>query len=91
MKRMNISSLLAGAFALSISGMVCANAQQINPATTTETPAPAVSASTGRSHPCPDHSGTNSHARRTAAARDRYASAGTGRVRHAGDAQRRHQ
>ena len=42
MKRMNMSSLFAGAFALSISGIVCANAQQPNPATTTETPAPAA-------------------------------------------------
>src|SRR5580704_12550792 len=41
MKRMNTSSLFAGAFALSISGIVCANAQQPTPATTTETPAPA--------------------------------------------------
>ena len=44
MKRMNTSSLFAGAFALSISGIVCANAQQPNPATTTETPAPAAPA-----------------------------------------------
>ncbi len=46
MKRMNTSSLFAGAFALSISGIVCANAQQPNPATTTETPAPAAPAAT---------------------------------------------
>lgn len=46
MKRMNMSSLFAGAFALSISGIVCANAQQPNPATTTETPAPAAPAAT---------------------------------------------
>src|SRR5580698_1742492 len=45
MKRMNKSSLFAGAFALSISGIVCANAQQPNPATTTETPAPAATPS----------------------------------------------
>src|SRR5580658_1487592 len=45
MKRMNMSSLFAGAFALSISGIVCANAQQPNPATTTETPAPAATPS----------------------------------------------
>src|SRR6202451_3212922 len=44
MKRLNMSSLFAGAFALSISGIVCANAQQPNPATTTETPAPAAPA-----------------------------------------------
>src|SRR5580704_1127069 len=44
MKRMNMSSLFAGAFALSISGIVCANAQQ--PTTTTETPAPAAPAAT---------------------------------------------
>ena len=46
MRRMNVSSLFAGAFALSISGIVCANAQQPNPATTTETPAPAAPAAT---------------------------------------------
>jgi PQQ-dependent dehydrogenase (methanol/ethanol family) len=44
MKRMN-TSLFAGAFALSISGIVCASAQQPNPATTTETPAPAATPS----------------------------------------------
>src|ERR1700730_8178153 len=44
MKRMNTSSLFAGAFALSISGIVGANAQQ--PTTTTETPAPAAPAAT---------------------------------------------
>jgi alcohol dehydrogenase (cytochrome c) len=44
MKRMNMSSLFAGAFALSISGIVGANAQQPNPATTAETPAPAAPA-----------------------------------------------
>src|ERR1700734_2272867 len=42
MRRMNMPSLFAGAFALSISGIVGANAQQPNPATTTETPAPAA-------------------------------------------------
>src|ERR1700675_5190929 len=46
MKRMNMSSLFAGAFVLSISGIVCANAQQPNPATTTETPAPVAPAAT---------------------------------------------
>src|SRR6202045_2955522 len=46
MKRMNMSSLFAGAFALSIGGIVGANAQQPNPATTTETPAPAAPAAT---------------------------------------------
>src|ERR1700734_1784592 len=46
MKRMKMSSLFGGAFALSISGIVCANAQQPNPATTTETPAPAAPAAT---------------------------------------------
>jgi alcohol dehydrogenase (cytochrome c) len=46
MKRMNMSSLFAGAFALSFSGIVCANAQQPNPATTTETPAPAAPTAT---------------------------------------------
>src|SRR3984957_13511616 len=53
MKRMNISSLLAGAFALSISGMVCANAQQMNPATTTETPAPAAAPAPAGPAPAP--------------------------------------
>jgi alcohol dehydrogenase (cytochrome c) len=53
MKRMNISSLLAGAFALSISGLVCANAQQTNPATTTETPAPAAPAAAPEPAPPP--------------------------------------
>src|SRR5580693_7274012 len=53
MKRMNMSSLFAGAFALSISGIVCANAQQPNPATTTETPAPAAPASPAPAAPAP--------------------------------------
>jgi alcohol dehydrogenase (cytochrome c) len=53
MKRMNISSLLAGAFALSVSGMVCANAQQMNPATTTETPAPAAAPAPAGPTPAP--------------------------------------
>src|SRR5580704_12965952 len=44
MKQMNMSSLFAGAFALSLSCTVCANAQQ--PTTTTETPAPAAPAAT---------------------------------------------
>src|SRR3984957_17066400 len=53
MKRMNMSSLFAGAFALSISGIVCANAQQPNPATTTETPAPAAPAAAAPAAPAP--------------------------------------
>src|SRR6202035_5298421 len=53
MKRMKMSSLFAGAFALSISGIVCANAQQPNPATTTETPAPAAPASPAPAAPAP--------------------------------------
>jgi alcohol dehydrogenase (cytochrome c) len=44
MKRSSISSLLVGAFAFSISGLVCANAQQTNPSGTSETPAPAAPA-----------------------------------------------
>src|SRR6202030_1959249 len=44
MKRMNTSSLFAGAFALSITGIVCATAQQPTP--TTKTPAPAAPAAT---------------------------------------------
>jgi PQQ-dependent dehydrogenase (methanol/ethanol family) len=42
MKRLNLSSLMAGAFALAIGGFVSAQAQQ--PTTTTETPAPAAPA-----------------------------------------------
>ena len=42
MKRLNLPSLVAGAFALAIGGFVSAHAQQ--PATTTETPAPAAPA-----------------------------------------------
>ena len=44
MKRITISSLFASAFALSISSITCANAQQTNPAATTETPVPAAPA-----------------------------------------------
>jgi alcohol dehydrogenase (cytochrome c) len=42
MKRLNLASLMAGAFALAIGGFVSAHAQQ--PATTTETPAPSAPA-----------------------------------------------
>src|SRR5580704_19502864 len=54
MKRLNLPSLFAGAFALSISGIVCANAQQPNPATTTETPsAPAPAPAAAPTPPPP--------------------------------------
>src|SRR6202050_4617746 len=53
MKRMNTSSLFAGAFALSISGIVCANAQQPTQPQTTETPPPAATPSAPAPAPAP--------------------------------------